>query len=266
MASSDESPYYSSYARPVDTAASLSEDYLAYKDIRSSKRCQSRFAKRSAKYYGFRGVDPNWIGQPCDPVWRSHQRDMNTAATPIQAMPQGLDTFKNEASLESNARSRVYTKRDMWLDRELNIWPLDRRHHVGKKIREKWAWKDHERTLQRGTKPRARMMAFAAENGSYWDNEAIYGCTGAHDYIENVYHYAGYEDYGQWRLPDDYSNDEIPQASPSIPDCDVIDGFVILNDISCDGDDDDYCMVEEQDFDIVSISSVDSAWEIGRHD
>lgn len=134
MASSDESPYYSSYARPVDTAASLSEDYLAYKDIRSSKRCQSRFAKRSAKYYGFRGVDPNWIGQPCDPVWRSHQRDMNTAATPIQAMPQGLDTFKNEASLESNARSRVYTKRDMWLDRELNIWPLDRRHHVGRKF------------------------------------------------------------------------------------------------------------------------------------
>ncbi|KAK5051920.1 hypothetical protein LTR84_002723 [Exophiala bonariae] len=243
MASSNKSSCRASDKPLIDIANDHGEDYAAYKDLRSLKRSQNRISKRSAKYYGFRGVDPNWIGQPYDPVWRSSVTLWNNSL-PISRL---------------DARPRVYTKRDMWEDRDFNIWPLDRRHHMGKKKREKRSWKYQERALGRGTKLRGKMTAFASDDISYLDDiDSVYDFSEERDYMFPVY--PGFED-DLWSIPECFPRDDTAQQDPDIPDCDLVDGFVILHDSLWAYDkDEDYFVIERRDFDVISISSADSVW------
>lgn len=247
MAWSAEPPSQSYDGPSIDIASNHGGEYAAYKDLRSLRRSQNRLHKQSAKYYGFRGVDPKWIGQPYDPVWRSSlTRWMNS-----------LPTSKPDSKYP------VYTKRDMWIDREFNIWPLDRRHHVGKRIREKRVWKYQERALQRRTKSRARMMDFASDDMSYQDVDSVYDFSDECEYMIPIYE--GSEN-GMWNIPEYLPPDDTAQQDPDIPDCDPIDGFVLLRDSLWMVDkDEDYFVIESQNFDVISISSASSAWGIGRH-
>jgi hypothetical protein len=63
----------------------------------------------------------------------------------------------------------TWTKRDIRLDQETNIWPLDRRHHVGKKIREKRNWKWSDRDLRRRMKQKVQRLEFAVEDARFED-------------------------------------------------------------------------------------------------
>jgi hypothetical protein len=249
MASPHFSSYHCRYTSSTDTAEGPTEDHATHKDIRSLKRSQNRYAKQSAKYYGFRGVDPNWVGQPYNPVWRFDQIHWNTAARPIAGLYNPSENDGNLATCQLSAKSHTYTKKDMWLDRDVNIWPLDRRHHVGRRIREKWSWKDQEKVLRKKIKQRARTMAFEAEDAWYQDVDSVY------DFNEDC------ED-DLYSLQGDYQSDAVFHEDATIPECTVMDDFVIIHEQSW-GEDDDYTIVEEQDFDVVSIASTESAWGIG---
>lgn len=241
MASSGFSSYHCCYASSADTIDGPTEDYATHKDIRSMKRSHNRHAKQSAKYYGFRGVDPNWVGQPYDPVWRFAKVQWNR--------PELYNPFENDGNIATrklNAKTHTYTKRDMWLDREVNIWPLDRQHHVGRRIRDKWAWKDQEKVLRKKIKQKARTMAFEAEDAYYEDVDSVYDFN--EDREDDLYSLEG-----------DYQSD-VFQEDIAIPECTVVDDFVVIHEQSWE--DDDYTIVE-QDFDVVSIASTESPWGIG---
>jgi hypothetical protein len=153
----------------------------------------------------------------------------------------------------------------MWEDREFNIWPLDRRHHVGKKIREKRSWNYQERALGRGTKSRDRLMAFALDDPFYLDDvDSVYDFTAERDYMFPVY--PGFED-DLWSMPEYFPHDEHAQQDLEIPDCELAHGFVILDDsLWARDNDEDYFVVERRDFDVISISSAGSAWGVGCND
>ncbi|KEF60712.1 uncharacterized protein A1O9_02273 [Exophiala aquamarina CBS 119918] len=231
-------------------AEDLSEDSAVYKDIRALKRSQSRHAKQSAKYHGFRGVDPNWVGQPYDPIWRFEQMNWWKPAKAISNDYPSYQRDTNRATCELNPKSHTYTKRDMWLDRDINIWPLDRQQHVGKKIREKRAWKYQEKTLQRRTKQRARAIAFEADD-SYWNED-----------VDSVYDIDEESGNDLYELQDGYQSDAVFHEDDKIPASPVVDAFSVLHDQSCK-EDDDYSMICDWEFDVVSIASNDSDWGIG---
>lgn len=130
-----------------------------HKDFRSSRHTRNREAKQCHKYYQYRGVDPKWIGQPFMKLSdhpSSHVSQSERAwyqwSAPLVAMPQHL-------------KPAIYTKRDMWLDREDDIWPLDRRHHRGKKIREKHCLKWQQRSMGTRLKQRSRRLAAEVHSG-----------------------------------------------------------------------------------------------------
>src|ERR1700761_3505089 len=133
-------------------------DTNTYKDLRSRRRLRNRQAKQSAKYYGYRGVHPSWIDQPYFDFARTIQSPYWTYNHPnIYASMDPLVTG-------AEAKVATWTKRDMWLDREYNIWPLDRRHHVGKRIREKSCWKWNEQSIGRRTRIEHRNWELAVED------------------------------------------------------------------------------------------------------
>lgn len=250
MASEHLPSHFCSYTLSTDAAEGSSEDSAIYKDIRSLKRSQNRHAKQSAKYYGFRSVDPNWIGQPYDPVWRFEQAYWWKAA---KAIPNDscFDQKKTDlATCKLNPKPYTYTKRDMWLDRDVNIWPLDRQHHVGRKIREKWFWKYQERTKQRRAKQRARMLAFEADD-PYWNED-----------VDSVYDFIDDRDDDLYELQDGYQSDAVFHQDAEIPESSVVDNFPVLYDQSWNGDD-DYSIISDWDFDVMSIASNDSYWDFG---
>jgi hypothetical protein len=137
-------------------------DPSTYRDLRSHKRIRNRLAKQSQKYYGYRGVDPNWVGQdylalPASwvsrPSWTYDYPNVWASMDPL---------VTSEADL---LQKQTWTKRDMWQDREQNIWPLDRRHHVGKRKREKSCSKWDELALGRRMKQREKEWGLLADEG-----------------------------------------------------------------------------------------------------
>ena len=157
---------------PRDTAPR--PDANSYKDIRSHGRDKSRLSKRSAKYYGFRGVHPSWIDKPYLRI-----------SPPLDSMSilSHPKIFASCAPLvipvEHDIRVATWTKRDMWLDRENDIWPLDCRHHTGKRVREKrYSSKYTELALGRRMKQISAQYEWAVEDARdiIWDEdyESVY--------------------------------------------------------------------------------------------
>ena len=128
-----------------------STDLKVYQDFRSHRRLRNRQSKQSAKYYGYRGVHPSWLNQryidfPSNlqsPAWQWSN----------DPLVSGLE-----------AKISRWTKADMWLERDQNIWPLDRRHHVGKRIREKRSSKWDELALGRRIKQQNSGWEFAVDD------------------------------------------------------------------------------------------------------
>jgi hypothetical protein len=71
-------------------AEHYSTEYASHRDLRSIRSAHNH-VKQSAKYYGFRGVDPKWVGQPYDTLWREAQtfsaRSAQSSATTISPLP-----------------------------------------------------------------------------------------------------------------------------------------------------------------------------------
>lgn len=130
-----------------------------HKDLRSAQREFNRNAKQSNKYYGYRGVDPNWVGQPYYALCPGGSDDISqydkawySSCAPLVAMPQRM-------------KQGVYTKHDMYQDRSSDIWPLDRRHHKGKRVREKHAVKRAQLAMGTRLKQRSKGLAFEVSTG-----------------------------------------------------------------------------------------------------
>jgi hypothetical protein len=144
----------------------------------------------------------------------------------------------------------TWTKRDMWLDRETNIWPLDRRHHVGKKIREKRSWKWGERDLGRRMKQRVQRAEFAVEDAKFEDLDDDF--EGLDDDL--ILYGADFHgpvccasEAGRWNV-DEASVEEVDLGSP----------FLLgIEDNETSEDEDGFNIVSERDFDVLSISSME---------
>ncbi len=135
-----------------------------HRDLRSRRHARNRCAKQSAKYYGYRGVHPSWIGQPYHSLAStpSAQTALEETYGPFSTI---YPAFGPLVSVPRHMKVSIWTKRDMFLDCETNIWPLDRRHHRGKKIREKRSEKWELRWLGRGMKCKARAVHDEVEDG-----------------------------------------------------------------------------------------------------
>lgn len=165
-----------------------------YRDLRSASRATRQYRKQLAKYYGFRGVKPSWVGQEyysfspvlADPGATEHVLGcpgtfgwfMWPSTAPLVWCPPkteeergGKEEEDEEEEKEAGERDhpsmrpcpevRTWTRRDNWLDRDIDIWPLDRRHHVGLSKREKRWLKFARRTAGRDTKSLARRVEAA---------------------------------------------------------------------------------------------------------
>ncbi|ETI25641.1 hypothetical protein G647_02415 [Cladophialophora carrionii CBS 160.54] len=176
----------------ADTVSQCDADTFvyAYRDLRSRRRPQNRHAKQSAKYYGYRGVHPSWVGQP----YSDFSTEIQTPDSEAEAAPKSESAWASKypnlhASMDplllAKARGTAptiatWTKRDMWQDREDRIWPLDRRHHVGKRFREKRSRKWNELSLGRRMRQRSREWGFVVEDARdlarlrYDDMDTVY--------------------------------------------------------------------------------------------
>ncbi|OCT47005.1 hypothetical protein CLCR_02547 [Cladophialophora carrionii] len=164
----------------------------AYRDLRSHRRPQNRHAKQSAKYYGYRGVHPSWVGRPYFDFSSGIQTPESEAATEAEPKSDAAWATKYpnlharmDPLLLAKARGTAptiatWTKRDMWQDREDRIWPLDRRHHVGKRFREKRSRKWNESSVGRRMRQRSREWGFVVEDARdlarlrYDDMDTVY--------------------------------------------------------------------------------------------
>ncbi|KAH0832566.1 hypothetical protein AYO21_06040 [Fonsecaea monophora] len=130
------------------------------KDLRSQKRSKNRLAKQTAKYYGYRCVQPGWIDQE----YLSMSGLPRNPSYPSPSIFASSDPLLTDAA---NFKVATWTKRDMWLDRDADIWPLDIRRHKGRRIRDKFCWKWNELEFGRRTKQKSRYLDFATEDGEY---------------------------------------------------------------------------------------------------
>ena len=98
-----------------------------YKDIRSASRRSTRSSNLSHKYYSYRGVHPSWVGQPTYYV---------PTALSEHTFPPFVNASAPLVTYSQQMRIRTWTKRDQYLDREYDIFPLDRKtHKVGRRHR-----------------------------------------------------------------------------------------------------------------------------------
>ncbi|KAJ9610248.1 hypothetical protein H2200_005025 [Cladophialophora chaetospira] len=255
--------------------ASRCSDTDTYKDLRSHRRLQNRQAKQSAKYYGYRGVDPAWVNQPYISFPQNNQ-SLFCAETHASADP----LISNGAE----AKISTWTKHDMFLDRETNIWPLDRRHHVGRHIREKYSHKYNELALGRRMRQRNAEWEFAIHDARdlagfpeepvdhdwYWENEQwlwekgwpeIYNEWGEPlkawmDLDGERFFDAWFEDGGFWEgdlemLFDDRGSDRVDKGVVCLEGGDEEDdGFLLVSEYAADENvsvwsmEDEYEMVE----------------------
>lgn len=128
-------------------------------DLRSYKHALKREAKQSAKYYGYRGVHPSWIGQRYHALGPDSDQALTDLLSPL---PHIFYTSCDPLiTMPKHMQVATWTKRDMWDDRENDIFPLDRRHHKGKRIRDKKWWKWNPKGRERCAKMKTRALEFA---------------------------------------------------------------------------------------------------------
>lgn len=160
---------------------------------------------------------------------------MYPALAPLISMPEHINIS-------------TWTKRDMWLDRDTNIWPLDRRHHRGKKIREKrnTAWELE--MLGRSLKAKSKAINGAIAEGQA---EAAMLC---HDHSWNRADDAA--ESGQ--LNSDSEVDCDGSVVQDIADEDLGtagDNPMNRSDLVDSGDEEGFEFVSVKDFDVRSLSS-----------
>ncbi|OAP59227.1 hypothetical protein AYL99_06525 [Fonsecaea erecta] len=232
-----------------------------YKDLRSEKRGRNRLSKQSAKYYGYRGVQPSWIDQEY----------LSFTNTPRQHFYPNFSIFVSSAPLvtePTHAKVAMWTKRDMWLDRGVDIWPLDIRHHRGRRIREKYSFKWNELEFGRRMKQKSRCLEFAAQDGEllatdddadtmYWDFEENWDFDldeGRNDHDERPPRYVGLD------------GECYPEDSPDLvePDDPIGPWERELIELYCDtGDGDDFSVISEREvFDSLPLSSIEDDYEV----
>ncbi|EXJ57323.1 hypothetical protein A1O7_07670 [Cladophialophora yegresii CBS 114405] len=184
---------------PADIVSRSDADACVYRDLRSHRRPDNRHAKQSAKYYGYRGVHPSWIGQPYFDITTGSQDPDRESEWAYQYpnLHASMDPLLlAEANGTAVPKIATWTKRDMWQDRENGIWPLDRRHHVGKRIREKRCRKWNELAMGRRMRQRSREWGFVVEDARdmarlrYDDVDTVYWELDDVD-VEEVYNERG---------------------------------------------------------------------------
>lgn len=256
--------------RPRLSSPSLEPDTDLYsRDLRSAGHAQNRHRAHTTKYYNHRSVDPNWVGQPyhklSTPSHRSSPPTNFAFHLPYTLYPSCAPLV----SLAERMTVATWTKHDMWDDRDRDIWPLDRRHHRGKKIRERRSQKWTLSDLGRRMKQRQREWGFALEEGDlasvFDDDLSVWSFReemGLYDVDEGCA-----EGEGEW--PDEQSRWEddaavLPESSETVVgvgagmilihvDVEDLDRYEVL-DLVLD-DDDDFSIISERDFDVISISS-----------
>ena len=115
-----------------------------YQDLRSEAQTLSRHRDAYHKYYGYRGVKPSWPGQKFLDISNS----LNRQPWPCTCVPQ--------VGPEGEARIRTWTKQDQYENREFDIWPLDRHHHVGRRRRRNCCYISPRQEDERKMKSRNR--------------------------------------------------------------------------------------------------------------
>ena len=137
-----------------------------YRDLRSRKHALNREAKKSAKYFRYRAVDPKWIGE--------QYYALNEDAEGVrEAQPYFLwMQFDPLLSMPENLHVATWTKRDMWDERGNGI--IQWHPHKGHRIREKRHWKYNEKCLQRDTRTRTRNLEFALEHADVENVDTSY--------------------------------------------------------------------------------------------
>ncbi|KIW53362.1 hypothetical protein PV05_08942 [Exophiala xenobiotica] len=224
-----------------------------HRDLRSRRHAQNRCAKQSAKYYGYRGVHPSWIGQPYHSLASTPTSHTALEETygPFSAIYPACGPL---VSVPRHLKVSIWTKRDMFLDCETDIWPLDRRHHRGKKIREKRSAKWELRGLGRGMKVKARAVhdEVEVEDGQsevhvpypYYMEEQSYGGDGP-GRLDKDEEAAGGEEVAEGAIVD------APERGPQS--LDLVNGIDLDEDEVLEGL--GFTMISERDFDVISISS-----------
>jgi len=140
----------------------MNDDFTFLKDIRSMSVPTKRTQKAKQKYYSYRSNHPSTVGQPY--VALAGKRPEHTNPFLIDRVVLGDRTC-----------IEIWTKRDLWLDRTTDIWPLRPPHHFGRCRRchsgrpgEPWTGRKRE------------AAAFKREYSDVDDalNEAYHSCPG----------------------------------------------------------------------------------------
>ncbi|EXJ75413.1 uncharacterized protein A1O5_02109 [Cladophialophora psammophila CBS 110553] len=232
-----------------------------YKDLRSQRRIRNRLSKQSAKYYGYRGVHSSWVDQQYLSVTRS----------PQPYFYPNLNVFASCAPLVIDAtdmKVSTWTKRDMWLDRDVDIWPLDRRHHKGRRIREKYCWKWNELEMGRRMRQKARYLDLAVEDGEslaaddgvgtvYWELDDLW-----REEVDEIFNDRGerpplFVDLDGERRFEGISNESSLDEADGSWERELIESY-------CDtGDGDDFSIISEQEIiDAMSSTSMEDDYEM----
>lgn len=116
------------------------------KDLRHELRSTRRHEKQKQKYYGYRGVKRSWPGQPA-------YKPPEEAKGALRSQGQPWLTFPTASIDDSDLEVATWTKKDQYDHREFDIWPLDRKHHVGRRERRncdyvpsRWAYERKAKT------------------------------------------------------------------------------------------------------------------------
>ncbi|KAK5447825.1 hypothetical protein LTS15_009324 [Exophiala xenobiotica] len=232
-------------AHPLDGAET-------HRDLRSRRYTRNRCAKQSAKYYGYRGVDPSWLGQPYHSLASTpaSQTALKEIYGPFSTI---YPAFGPLVSVPRHMNVSIWTKRDMFLDCETDIWPLDRRHHRGKKIREKRSAKWELKRLGRGMKVKAGAVQDEVEDGEFDDVPYPYHveeqpCGGdGPDRSDNDDQAAGGEVVDEGAVIDGPVQGEFDLVGALGPGLDL-DEAEVLGGLG-------FTIISECDFDVISISS-----------
>ncbi|KIY00001.1 uncharacterized protein Z520_04638 [Fonsecaea multimorphosa CBS 102226] len=235
-----------------------------HRDLRSQRRSRNRLSKQSAKYYGYRGVQPGWIDQEYLTITNAPNSFGFAGSAPLITADAAA------------VKVATWTKRDMWLDRDVDIWPLDVRHHTGRKNREKYFSKWNELAIGRRMKQRSRRLDFATQDGEllamdddvdmdtvYWDFEEFWGDENPevrNDRDERPPRYVGLD--GECYSEDQGRPDGV-QVDPDDADGPWEREFI---EFYCDdntGDGDDFSVISEREaLDALSLFSIEDDYEM----
>ena len=226
-----------------------------YRDLRSHKRGLNRESKQSAKYYRYRGVDPKWIGQPyvTSPCVSASTDSVGVCNKYMSCWHYRLEEQGAEA--ESKCSSiKIWTKQDMYYNRDINIWPFRGRRHRSERVRNPGAWKWTEVDIERRVKQKAKFFDFELEDqntgdlswlvelsrGSAVDSELSYQ-SACLDRDLRDYIYEDVESYAKSRDVRPISHDNTSSLNQG--------------ELDEQGDDDDFSIISENEFDVMSKSS-----------